>query len=336
MKSKKIVAYITLTIVSLIFLIIFLISPIQNTIIESVPSDNGTNTIYILKSETYVFGRSINEWGIAISTIGVVVGLALTYIEYISNKKRTEQEKGAEIAKMFATEIITKLSIIIQVISTSKLLKILKKSDSNISHTYSVFECSNFDRNEMRKIYGEDIFYKYDSIKKEKELQAIYTRTIKAQNDPNYSLKNIKKDLKKLHSLKQIQSKNYKKFKKKFENISLSDCDYIICGIDFPKKFNNLIYDTLNELEYLCMYISSKAANSEFIYQSLHQVFLDAIRLLAIEISYSNTNSADKVYTNIIHVYNDWLKRYLKAQKKEEKNIKKSNKILNPKIKTIN
>lgn len=335
MKNKKLIIYSILIVISLVCLIGFIFLPIQKTIINTTISDDGTKIIYIIKDESYFLGKSINEWGIVISTIGVVVGLVLTYIEYRSNKKRTEQEKGAEIAKMFATEIITKLSVIIQTIGISKLNNIIKKVDLNISHTYSIFECSNFDRKEMRKIYGEDLFQKYDSLKKEKELQAIYMKIIISKNLPYYSIDDIKKELSYMHKLKQNKSKNYKKVKNKFIKVVPKDSYFSICNTKFPTKFNNLIYDTLNELEYLCMYISSKAANSEFIYQSLHKVFLDGIRLLAIEISYSNTNSADKLYTNIIHVYNDWLKRYLKAQKKEEKNIKKSDKIIAPDVKSI-
>ncbi|MGN1012314.1 MAG: hypothetical protein ACI4ON_00565 [Clostridia bacterium] len=333
--KKRGLAYIAITIISLGLLVYFIFAPKKYEKIEKIISESNKE-IYVIYEETYLFNKPISEWGIIISIIGIITGTALTYIEYTSNKKRTQQEKGAEIAKMFATEIINKVSIIINVISLSKLEDVIKKKESNCNEAYSIFECTNFDKNEIRRIYGEKIYEKYDSLKKEKELQAIYTKVIKAAGDSSYYVSDIKKELNDIKKLKQTNKSNYKKKKKEFERAKLEDNKYILCNMQFPHKFSALVCDTLNELEYLCMYISSRAANSEFIYQSLHQTFLNFIRLLAIEISSNNTNSVDKVYTNIIHVYNDWLNRYSKAKKTEAKNIKKSNRILNPRIETIN
>lgn len=87
---------------------------------------------------------------------------------------------------------------------------------------------------------------------------------------------------------------------------------------DSDLKIKALICDTLNKLEYMCMYISTKVADEKYIYNSLHQQFLKAIALLYIEISSTNKDSKDKYYTNIIHVYNLWKNKYIKASKKEE------------------
>lgn len=97
-----------------------------------------------------------------------------------------------------------------------------------------------------------------------------------------------------------------------------------------------LVDEVLNELEYLCMDISSQAAGSKYIYQSLHQIFFRTIKVLSIEICLRNDGKyCDKFYTNIIHVYNEWKIRYEKDLKKEGKRLKRVDKILNPKIKTV-
>lgn len=88
------------------------------------------------------------------------------------------------------------------------------------------------------------------------------------------------------------------------------------------------IMETLNSLEYMCMYISTNIADEKYIYNSLHQMFLQSIQTLYICISTLNTDDKDKYYTNIIHVYNLWKERYLKFCKKEEKMRRK----LAPKI----
>lgn len=83
------------------------------------------------------------------------------------------------------------------------------------------------------------------------------------------------------------------------------------------------ICNTLNNLEYLCMYIATNVADEKYIYNSLHQQFLKCIALLYFEISIANTDNKDKYYTNIIHVYNLWKKKYLCVVQKEKKLKKK-------------
>lgn len=85
------------------------------------------------------------------------------------------------------------------------------------------------------------------------------------------------------------------------------------------ESLKSIICETLNELEYLCMYITTKVADEKYIYNSLHQQFLKTIAVLYIEISLSNTDSKDKYYTNVISVFNLWKKKYYKAEKKEKR-----------------
>lgn len=85
--------------------------------------------------------------------------------------------------------------------------------------------------------------------------------------------------------------------------------------------------DILNSLEYLCMYIATNVADGKYIYNSLHQQFFKTISLLYFEISLINTDNKDKYFTNIIHVYNQWKKKYLKDIKNEEKFKKKKKKM---------
>jgi len=114
----------------------------------------------------------------------------------------------------------------------------------------------------------------------------------------------------------------------------------------FDSFFPLLIENTLNKLEAICINISSQAAGSQFIYESLHQVFLNTIEILSIFISNSNMSNVDKYYVNIIYVYNMWNlqknkditkfnktnKKIYKIQKQVDNEIKK---LLNKPIKTV-
>ena len=114
----------------------------------------------------------------------------------------------------------------------------------------------------------------------------------------------------------------------------------------FNSNFSILVENTLNQLEAICINISSNAAGSEYIYNSLHQSFLQFVEILSIKISTNNKNNVDKYYTHIIQVYNMWniqkskdIEKFNKTQKKidklnskAEKEIKK---LLEKKNKTV-
>ncbi len=94
----------------------------------------------------------------------------------------------------------------------------------------------------------------------------------------------------------------------------------------FESKFPILIQNTLNRLEFISMNISSTAAGSQFIYPSLHQMFLNTVYVLSPSIAENNYNNVDKFFINIIQVYNHWNAEKEKDAKYFEKNRKKHEK----------
>lgn len=116
------------------------------------------------------------------------------------------------------------------------------------------------------------------------------------------------------------------------------------------EKFNSyfplFVENTLNHLEAICINISSKAAGSQFIYDSLHQSFLNTVEMLSVVISANNNNNVDKYFINIIEVYNMWniqkekdIIKFNKTQKKinnlQNQADKEIHKLLNKKSKTV-
>lgn len=105
---------------------------------------------------------------------------------------------------------------------------------------------------------------------------------------------------------------------------------------NFNSYFPLLVENTLNQLEAICINISSEAAGSQFIYDSLHQTFLYTVEVLSIKISSNNNNNVDKYYTNIIDVYNMWNIQKEKDIKKLKKTQKKIDRLSNKADKEIN
>ncbi len=100
---------------------------------------------------------------------------------------------------------------------------------------------------------------------------------------------------------------------------TITEYNNLINAHDPKHELRGTICETLNNLEYMCMYISTGVADEKYIYNSLHQQFLKAIALLYFEISKVNIDNKDKYYTNIIQVYNIWKNKYIKAEEKEKK-----------------
>lgn len=173
------------------------------------------------------------------------------------------------------------------------------------------------------------------------KMDEILTKIIQF-NCTNFNIYEMKKVFTKVEILeyqKYINSeetdKKYQKFLK--ENYS----DTIIQK--YPKNFAMLLIHTLNLLEYLCIDISSNAAGSQYIYNSLHTIYFNLIEESYIFISSYNKTNVDLLYLNIINVYNTWQlnrKRDILQLKKTEKKIKRLdikydkniNKLLNKKI----
>lgn len=77
---------------------------------------------------------------------------------------------------------------------------------------------------------------------------------------------------------------------------------------------HNFIYNLLNELECMCMYISTKVADEKYIYHSLHDKFFKVIHLtyIAIAISSDNKSTKNTYYISTIKVFNLWKKKNIK------------------------
>lgn len=275
----------------------------------------GINIMTIINSEEVqqilILGFSLDNWCTFITMLGVLTGAIWGLIQYDKSVKLRQQEKATIIAQSFSDKLTLKCMLICSVIENSPLGQLLELQDKDC------FSFNNFNTAEIRQVYNDDNFpEKYNNIKEMSNLDVIYYNILESRISTTPLLDIVKKHTK----YNTIQARKL----------------FILDNEGLPFSFDYLISSVLNELEYLCMSLASQAAGSTFVYQSLHQVFLRTIRVLAVEIAISNNNYySDKYYTNIIEVYNIWKSLYLKSLNSEKKIKKKIDKILNPKIKKV-
>ncbi|HCX9268171.1 TPA: hypothetical protein O0Y94_002597, partial [Staphylococcus aureus] len=90
------------------------------------------------------------------------------------------------------------------------------------------------------------------------------------------------------------------------------------------KKYNETHIYCMNKLEYFSMHFTNNIADSNTVYQSLHQIYLKTILSLYIDISSTNKIGHEKFYVNLIEFYNEWNNKKIKFKKKTEKRINKN------------
>lgn len=296
--KEHFVRIIILFLLIIVFCCIFTFCHKENIIVNNVLSEQ----------HIIILGITLENWFTYISLIGLFFTALWAIYQFDKNVSRKQQEKGAEIAKLFSDDLLFKCTILGNVILDCGIDNLFQLEFLD----YRTFK--NFDRAEINNIYpSDDIFAKLKQILFSDKTQQIYLKNL----EYNVSLK----------SMNELKEKTY-------SNEEAKDL-FISNNVNMPFKFSQLVSSVLNNLEYISMYIASQSAGSKFVYQSLHQIFLRTVKLLAPIIAMQNKDYSDKYYTNIIYVYNEWSNLRDSDIKKENKKKNKANKILNPKIKTV-
>lgn len=269
-----------------------------------------------------IFDITLSNWSIWLGILGIICAAIWALYEFDKSRVSTQQEKASEIAKTFSDDLLVKCGIIIAVFQNSPLNSLIEQ----INTLNSPFK--HFTTDELREITNNDdcpSLYKND--KRKIDFDEIYFRILEQRISTKSEYE---------QKYQKIESNNPDSKKENFFTTYEARKLFILDNSSLPFHFSALVDDVLNDLEYVCMNISSHAAGSTFIYQSLHQMFFDTINTLAFEISIRNDGKySDKFYTNIIYVYNEWQKLYKKSRKIEANKKDQNKKILNPKIKTV-
>lgn len=71
----------------------------------------------------------------------------------------------------------------------------------------------------------------------------------------------------------------------------------------FMSKYVNGI---LNNMEYFALHFKHNTADESVVYQSLHQSYLEIVRFFYYYIANNNEHSTEKLYTNVIWLYEKW------------------------------
>lgn len=280
---------------------------------------NKQNPVDVESQQMFLFGITIENWLQWITIVTIPYTAIWAIFQYKKNLASKKQEKSAQIAKEFAKTLVNDLDVLEKVYTKSSLVNFFPFQEEKID------KFKYFNVTEIRNIYDDKYVSAFRNAKSK----------YKVQLDNLYHLELYKNNMSYSQN-KHIDELYIKILKNQLEKSDIEELESVFQkSINLPYHFFDLESKILNQLEYICMDISSKVADSNYIYQSLHQMFLRSMRFLGIQISIANINSTDKTYTNIIYVYNEWRAKYKRNLRLEKRRIKKSNEALNPKIKTV-
>lgn len=229
-------------------------------------------------------------WIQLITNIALIVGTAFLAVQIflaIKSYKRTHEraaiEKAIELTMYYKDNILKNIGYLDSVFKDTG---IEKKINANLNNLKKLV---NFDTYEMYNIFNEsDIEFVKSTLKKIDSNILITARAHIIDNLCDILPKEI------------LNNKNTLD-----ENINIQ--------LNF--EFQNIISETLNNLEYFCMYFKAKIADENTVYPTLHQTFLRNVKFLYYNIANINKESKDKYYTSVIYIFNKWSEIDCNAEK---------------------
>lgn len=265
------------------------------------------NITDIKLTQLYEKTQIISTWLLLVGTIVAVWQYLLSSNQNMNNKKRELEirereiyenekqriEKAIDLAEYYKDNILSSGAIIHEVFNEVGILNILE----NIK----LDKLKEFDIHELEENLSPiDIRRVNKLISSSEVLNALAKISMISKIEGTTRTENIEV----------IDGKESKSFT--FDINGLTTC------------YNELISDTLNNLEYFSMHFVHKTADESVVYQSLHKSFLDLCRVLYYIIASRNINGEDKMFTNVIELFDMWKKRS-KDQRKTEIDGKRNN-----------
>lgn len=246
-------------------------------------------------------------WSLSVSFAQCAINLSLLIVTIVSvicafrayhhQKDRAKKDAACDLAKYYSEHIIHRYGFVNYVFTTSGL-------SNKIKNWFPYDTIRNLDRNELEATLDKNEV-NFQSV--ETELMMIDPFTI-YQSKIQYA-----RTVEERHSLSDEYIVHIK-----------ADDGSERTGIAHERilqlEFNHEVTMLLNDLEWFAMSCRYGLADEKMLYQSLHQTFLSHIWLLYFYICRQNTCNEDKLYTNLIWLFNHWKDRLHKIQEKAMKN----------------
>lgn len=242
-----------------------------------------------------------------------IISAIVALISYLRSRKKQRIERAMELAEYYRTEILEKFSFFTSVIQTCDYgKKVLKYLEDQSIEKFSCDEMEEIIKKEIDRGKFENVeaFIKdlNDSLISVSYEELMKAKTISLSEISTIQEFKLLSDVETHKDGKQQDSSDSKKSQsKEFAKVLLQ------------KEFECQIITILNSLEWFAMNFTTKLADCDSVYQSLHQTYLLTVRYLYFFISGKNKSFSEKYYTHLIELYNMWKEKNNKQREKERK-----------------
>lgn len=207
--------------------------------------------------------------------------------DYNKKHKKEEFENSFKLTQYYINNIIPQMSVILAVFKSIGVENILKNRLKNQV-------LSDFDNEEFQLIFEKTTIQDLCDMIKKTKLEVL--------------LPVLNIDRSKLPGCLECDYHEYLKCNSEVKNKKQNEERSESYRKLLVSRFFAMLTDTKNEIEYFSMYFNSNLAEEEVIFDSLHQTFIDFVRMLYPFIAMHNTKSVHgrKYFSNTIELYKRW------------------------------
>lgn len=234
--------------------------------------------------------------------LATIISVICAFKAYKHQKDRARKEAACSLARYYAENIIARHSFVTTVMQFAEI-------EPKAKDLFPYDELSQFNQAEMLSFLQikETTYDEAKNIFINLDPQAILSAKIAFSNSvrekQNIIQEHIAKD-------------------------SATGEKHLVFAQTLQNEFLDRVCDFLNDLEWFSMSCKYGISDEEILYQSLHSTFLSTVWMLYFYISDRNCTNEDKLFTNIIWLFDEWRKRLIKIQKDAEKKQFKAEKKL--------
>lgn len=236
---------------------------------------------------------SLNLWINVMMAVIALVSAVCAWLTYNHQKSRSKKAEACNLAAHYAKVILDKHSFITSVFIQTGI-------DQYIKSNISMSDIQNFDRSEMERLLAKKDISSDEFMKKIYDVDPVVILNCKLARIGT----TLERDLIVADHIVIDEDSGERKLRN--EKFLIND-------------FHQEIGELLNQLEWFGMNFQYEVADESLLYQSLHKTYLSMVWMLYPFISYQNINNEDKLFTNVVWLFDEWRKRLKKITGKAQK-----------------
>lgn len=232
--------------------------------------------------------------------ITTVISVICAFRAYHHQKARAKKDAACELARYYAHDIIHRHTFVSDALTQAGITE-------SIHNTFPLEDLKEFNYSEMECLLHRKGYTSAQSLD--------YLGVL----DPVIIYQGLIQNANSIEERRLLTEEYLEKYKTQSGEMKTKIKNSSMLLLTFTVEVNML----LNDLEWFSMSCRYGLADEEMLYQSLHQTFLSQVWMMYPTICMRNKANEDKLFTNIIWLFNLWANRLRAIQKKAQKKAKK-------------